>query len=368
MMMRHWNRKNRWSLKKRVMNRKTKEYREKLADTFLHVLEDKGSDWKQEWNTNLQINGITGRPYRGVNQFFLQMVAEARGYKDPRWVTFVQCKENDWRLQDAKGKGVQVEYWFPYDREEKRGITWKEFQEKDLKFDERYSLRASYKHVFNGDLVEGMPALDRPIREEIRVDEVIGKLEKEMEVQILHDGQGRAYYSPVEDKIHLPTKESFFSSYAYHSTALHELTHATGASHRLNRDLTGIVGSSKYAREELVAEITSCFLSAYLPMEQTEEHIANHKAYVKSWVAAIKKDPDVLVHAVRQAETAAEYMEEKAGLELGRDQMLPLSMEVSEDQVYSDPSREMTPMEQCMEQAAREMPVREAYAEHALER
>ena len=61
---------------------------------------------------------------------------------------------------------------------------------------------------------------------------------------------------------------------------------------------------SPMAYEELVAEISSCFLSSELPMGQTEEHLQNHKAYVQSWIQGIKEQPDALFRAVKDAEQA----------------------------------------------------------------
>ena len=67
-----------------------------------------------------------------------------------------------------------------------------------------------------------------------------------------------------------------------------------------------------YAYEELIAEISSCFMSANLRMEQQEGHIKNHKAYVQSWIGQIKEKPETLITAVQQAEKAAAYMEYQA--------------------------------------------------------
>ena len=106
----------------------------------------------------------------------------------------------------------------------------------------------------------------------------------------------------------------FDSPYAYDSTALHELAHATGAAHRLNRNIKNVFGTEDYAYEELIAEISSCFMSANLQLEQSNEHIENHKAYVQSWIETIREKPESLVKAVQQAEKVDSYMEYKAEL------------------------------------------------------
>ena len=86
---------------------------------------------------------------------------------------------------------------------------------------------------------------------EIVNDELIDKIQKGMDLQILNDGGDRAYYSPKTDSVHLPEKDTFYNSYAYNATALHELSHATGAEKRLNRDIRNVFGTEKYAYEEL---------------------------------------------------------------------------------------------------------------------
>ena len=102
---------------------KTKEYREQLAEAFLQVLEEKQLDWKKEWQGSggqTPVNVKTGKDYRGINRLYLTLIAMQRGYTDFRWATFKQIKEQGWRLQDAKGQGIKVEYWFPFDTEEKK--------------------------------------------------------------------------------------------------------------------------------------------------------------------------------------------------------------------------------------------------------
>lgn len=317
---------------------KTKEYREQIDQTFLDLLEEKQLDWKKEWSgngTQSPYNANSGHRYKGINRFYLSLIAMSRGYQEPRWATFYQIKERGWRLNNAKGQGVKVEYWFPYDTEEKKMVSWQKFRESWEKFGERYLLRVQYSTVFNADLIEGIPALPKPEKRQIEPDQLITTLSKNMGVEILHDGGNRAFYRPSEDKIHLPIPESFYSEYAYGSTALHELGHATGAPHRLNRDMSGHFGSQAYAYEELIAEISSCFMSANLRMEQQEGHIKNHKAYVQSWIGQIKEKPETLIKAVQQAEKAAAYMEYQAELlpESEYKAISQATMEVTEDKI-----------------------------------
>ena len=56
-----------------------------------------------------------------------------------------------------------------------------------------------------------MPEQDIIINPDVSQDELITKLSEAMGVEILADGGDQAYYSPSQDKIHLPTPESFIS-------------------------------------------------------------------------------------------------------------------------------------------------------------
>lgn len=135
-----------------------------------------------------------------------------------------------------------------------------------------------------------------------------------MGVEITNEGGDRAYYSIREDKIFLPKKTAFTSDYEYNSTALHELSHATGAQKRLDRDIRNSFGTEKYAYEELVAEISSCFMGEHLTIQMPTEHMENHKAYVQSWIKQISEKPAVLMKAIRDAESSANYLEYQAEL------------------------------------------------------
>ena len=293
---------------------KRKEYRERLAEEFIHLLEEKELDWKQEWRgRDIPMNVMSGKAYKGSNRFYLSLIAAQRGYDDPRWATFQQIKTAGWHLKNAKGQGVNVEYWYPYDTKDKKNLTWAEFYRLEERIGDRYQLHSKYFVVFNASLIDGITPYENKM-ESISADELVNKLSRNMNVEILNDGGDRAYYRSSEDKIHLPKPQDFDSPYAYNSTALHELTHATGAEHRLNRNLGGVFGSEEYAFEELVAEISSCFMSSHLQIDQDEKHIENHKAYVQNWVKSIREQQETLFRAIQQAEQATAYMEYKAEL------------------------------------------------------
>lgn len=282
---------------------------QQLAEEFVTLLETEQLEWKKGWSgiSARPYNPVTGTVYHGVNRFRLLLTAQALGYQDPRWCTFHQIQQNNWRLKSGKGQSSRVEIWMPYDRELKKWITWEEFREQGG-ITERYCLRTKSYPVFNGDMIEGIPQLEVTLQEVDPV-ELVDTISDSMQVPIVYHETDRAFYRPSEDRIYLPNREQFFSTYDYASTALHELAHATGAAHRLNRKLTGSTSQESYAQEELVAEITSCFLSSELPVQQTEEHIRNHQAYVQSWIRQIREKPESLVRAIQSAEQVSNYLE-----------------------------------------------------------
>ena len=288
---------------------------QQLAEQFLHILEEEKLDWRKEWSgiPERPYNPISKTVYHGSNYFSLLLTSMVKGYQDPRWCTFAQIKEQGWTLKAGKGQSAKIEFWYPYDREQKKSISWQEFREVGGQINDRYQLYSRAYSVYNGDMIIGIPKLE--VRQnEIQPVELVDTISRNMGVPISYHQTARAFYRPIEDRIYLPYRQQFNSEYAYASTALHELSHATGAEHRLNRKQGGEFGTEPYAYEELVAEISSCFLSSELPIGQTEEHLQNHKAYVQSWIQGIKEQPEALFRAVKDAEQAAAYLEYHGGL------------------------------------------------------
>ena len=302
------------------------EYRQEMAEAFANVLEEKGLEWRKEWagtGGGAPHNGITKACYRGSNAFWLSLVSMMKGYRDPRWVTMVQIMDKDskyhpkekWHLK-AGSKATYVEYWYPFDLKDKKALTWEQYKQEiqNGRREDEFKLSTKYTAVFNAADVEGMPEISIPENEDVQMDEMVRKLSEGMGVPILLDGGDRAYYSPHQDKIHLPSPGSFENEYAFNSTALHELSHSTGHPTRLNRPQSGMFGTSQYAYEELVAEMCSCFMGFDLQAQASSSHIDNHKAYVQSWIQAIREKPETLIKAIKDAQSAASYMDWKAGL------------------------------------------------------
>lgn len=296
------------------MNPKTKEFREQVANQFIKALEENEYNWKKGWKAAPTIpqNAVSGAKYNGINRFTLTMLCMEKGYTDPRFATFKQISDKGWHLNKGS-KGHKVEYWMPYDSTKKKALSWGDFRKLPEEEKAQMSLTARYFTVFNAADIEGIPEL-KVETHDIEIDKIIPTICKNMEIEIINDGKDSAFYRPSEDKIHLPKKEYFESDYDYNSVALHELSHATGAPHRLNRNIKGYFASDSYAFEELVAEISSTFMSSNLASTMSDYQMESHKAYIQSWISELKEKPETLIQAIKEASKAADYLEFQAEL------------------------------------------------------
>ena len=143
----------------RPMNKE--EYRAELANAFANVLEEKGLEWRKEWQGvggSAPHNGITKANYRGCNAFWLSLVSMMKGYDDPRWVTMIQIMDNDgkyhpnekWHLKKGS-KATYVEYWYPYDNVGKKALTWEQYRQElaDGRSEKEFTFSTRYTAVFN---------------------------------------------------------------------------------------------------------------------------------------------------------------------------------------------------------------------------
>ena len=80
--------------------------------------------------------------------------------------------------------------------------------------------------------------------------------------------------------------------------------HWTGAKHRLDRLKGTSKGSKLYAREELVAEMTSAFVCATLGIIPT----VRHADYIGAWLEVLRADDKAIFRAASKASKAADYI------------------------------------------------------------
>lgn len=119
-------------------------------------------------------------------------------------------------------------------------------------------------------------------------------------------GGDEACYLPDMDEVHLPNACQFDKPADLYGVAFHEYAHASGAKHRLDRDLSGRFGSRAYAAEECVAEMTAGFVLADLGIAHHPR--PDHAAYIASWLKVLKSDPRAIFTAASKAQQAADWM------------------------------------------------------------
>lgn len=291
------------------------QVREYLVQQYLEALHQERIPWQQGWNkVGPNRNGVTEKPYRGINALVLQLNQIMFNYTDPRWCTFKQIKDQGWHLQKGS-KGTTLEFWSMYDKVNKQNITIQDYNAyiENGRPKEEFRIINRLFTVFNAQCIDGIPDLELETKNEIQQNQIIQKIIENMNVKYEEKGDS-AYYRPREDKIVLPPSSRFHSTYEYNATKLHEMCHASGHPTRLNRNLNNAFGSIEYAKEELRAEIGSSFLMQELGLSLGPEHIENHKAYIQSWITILENDPNELFAAVKDADKIADYMREKGEL------------------------------------------------------
>lgn len=281
---------------------KVNKYQE-LANKFADLIEQNEAPWQKTWSGQgfLPYNIKSEKEYNGMNLFNLMMEAEARGYEDNRWLTFLQASELGAKVRPGE-KGMHI--MFLQTKENVKEIDEITGEEKivTVKLEKP---RAMWSVVFNAEQCEGLPTY----QEKLITFNPIEKAEEILNnsgATIIHKKQNEAFYDTVTDTITLPLKEQFKSPEAYYRCALHELGHWTAHEKRNNRDLSGSFGSESYAREELVAEITSFLVGTQCGLGH--EPNENNVAYLKSWAKEIRDDPSYLFKAVKDADKAAQLI------------------------------------------------------------
>jgi antirestriction protein ArdC len=284
-----------------------KDLYETITSRILDAL-DKGTvPWRMPWRRangdTFPISISTGKHYRGMNCFLLQLSAHVRGFENNRWVTFNQAKA----LGGGVRKGAKGELV----------VFWKKWEVKDAtaKDGKKTVPVLRYFNVFNASEVDGLPARFIPAPVEITPHDSIGSAEAIVSGMpqapvIRHEG-GRAFYRPATDIVTMPERGRFNTGEEYYSTLFHELAHASGHESRLNRlpskNETGFIGGEgEYAREELVAEMTSAFLCAESGISPAV--IENQAAYLDGWRRKLRADTKAVVVAAGQAQRAADFI------------------------------------------------------------
>ncbi|MFT4059270.1 MAG: zincin-like metallopeptidase domain-containing protein [Legionella sp.] len=282
-------------------------YHQQVANQIIEQLKEGTAPWLIPWEEGqggrLPFNPLTGTRYKGINALYLM----AHNIPDNRWLTYKQAQSLGAQVKKGE-KGTTIQYWkFSEERIQKdeQNNPIKDEHGNVLKV--RCSLerpRVFYATVFNATQIEGLPPLIVEERHWALLDKAESIL-AESGANIIHSESDRAFYRKSTDSIHLPLKNQFKTAARYYATALHELSHWTGHSSRLDRDLNHPFGSEGYAREELRAEIASLMLGDELGIGHDP---SQHTAYIKSWIKLLKEDPLELFRASSDAEKIRTYI------------------------------------------------------------
>ncbi|MFN3858791.1 MAG: ArdC family protein [Caulobacter sp.] len=260
--------------------------------------------WHHASQQNCQpVNVLTGKPYRGINVLALWTASRAMSFGTGCWATFRQ-----WQNLGASVKrgecGTQIVFHQPKIRRDGN-------EESPSGADSETRWVARTFRVFNADQVTGW-APPEPTRSDLVASIDDADRFVAATCALIAHGGSVACYRPGTDDVLMPAKEAFTGSStstpteAYYATLLHELTHWSGASHRLNRSFGKQFGDDAYAFEELVAELGAAFLCAQLGI--ANEPRPDHAAYLAQWLKILGSDTRAIFTAARLAQEAADYL------------------------------------------------------------
>ena len=300
----------------------------------------KETGWKKGWiggesgYAGLPQN-VGGRNYSGSNSFFLQLHTAAMGYQLPVYLTFKQA--HNLKAHVLKGeKAFPVVYWdmLVKDRDGRR-ISSDEYRA--MTKEERQRLEAipfvksfPVYNVAQTNLAEIQPERMQKLLDRFKVPEL-----RDTEGMYAHAALDRmvqtqqwlcpiqadkrvdgAFSSPSQDRIVVPMKaqfnigsmpeETYRGGMEYYSTMLHEMTHSTMTPERLNRETGGRFGDPKYAKEELVAELTAAMISHSMGFDSKVTD--NSAAYLDSWIGTLKQEPKFIVSVMADVNRASDLI------------------------------------------------------------
>jgi antirestriction protein ArdC len=281
----------------------------KITDRIVADLEKGVRPWMQPWRANNAIGRVTrplrhnGLPYSGMNVLLLWSEAIARGYDAPIWMTFKQALELGGAVRKGE-TGSLVVFGTRFTKTE-TDAAGEEF-DREIPFLKGYT-------VFNVAQIDGLPdhyygRAPEPVRDPIERIDHADRFFANTGAVIRHGGN-QAFYSPSTDHIQMPHFETFRDAAAYVATLSHEATHWTAASHRVNRDLSRYSKDrSERAREELIAELGSCFLCADLGIAPELEPRPDHASYLSSWLKVLADDKRAIFSAAAHAQRAVAFL------------------------------------------------------------
>ncbi len=283
------NKKNLFKGKKMKKNIAQEKLNEMVDNIISKIENNETGNWFKSWvGTGIPTNFVNKNNYNGFNLLSLMFEAQEKNYNSNYWLTFNQIKALKGTLKKGE-KATPVFFFKPLVIKERDANTNEE-NEKTIPL-------LKFYYVFNLDQTN----IELGGNSEAQFNGDIESFINNLDIEITNDHD--AYYSPKKDIVAVPKITAFDTVDNYYSVLMHELSHASGAEQRLNRDLFGIFGSESYAKEELIAELGSMFLCSYLGVQSS----IRHEAYLKSWLSATKEDPKFLWKSASEAQKILTY-------------------------------------------------------------
>jgi len=302
----------------------------RINDLVIKGLEKEGMQWFKPWkggSENAPFNLQTKRYYNGFNIFLLNCVMREMDWEYNQWLTFKQIAAAGGKVLKGS-KSTEVYFWqigyfdnqtgkfVPANMIARINPSEKMADGKD-RYRKTFSVR--FYKVFNVAQTEGISPMvkDEVISDVVNepnqvAEELVSNyVSKQNGFKITHR-ENSAFYSPSKDIVNMPMLETFIDADSYYKTLFHELAHSTGHKSRLNRkSMTEISfwGDNSYAKEELVAEISSWYLVGLLGLNPKDGG-GNSQAYIKGWCKNLSDKPQECVYAMQQATKVVAYLQE----------------------------------------------------------
>lgn len=311
---------------------------ERFADMMIERMEAmKGEHWQKPW---LSIHGsgrpqnIVGRNYSGSNSFFLMLHTVRYGYDIPCYLTFKQAHDYgchvlageksfpviywDLNIRDENGKRVSREQFEAMSAERRKQMAVKPFLKQFLVFNvDQTNLKEIKPELYASLLLKFQaPELrdDHGMYSNPAIDRMIERQEWVCPINVAKGN--KSFFSPYNDVIQVPLKSQFnrgktdAERYAdgmeFYSTLMHEMGHSTGHVDRLCRLENASFGEPKYAKEELVAELTAAVVGSSLGFES---RITDNSAkYVNDWISTLKENPRFIVSLMSDVNKASDMI------------------------------------------------------------
>ena len=315
-------------------------------------------------------NALTGRQYNGINPFMLMYDTIKHEYTTSMYLTARQLFSMNESLKDPstgkiasenldkvmkinKGEKAFPVYYMIHKYKDMQGKEYSDQEYNDLSEEQRKDIKAYFypkvHHLFNIDqtnMKEVNPSLynsfvdkytkrpSLPDSEGMYINEDIDSLLAHSKPSVWKSGKDNlSWYCPIEqtdnissphynlskDFIKVPLKNQYKTSnskegifadgQAFYATLLHEMAHSTGPKGRLNRDMNGSFGDKKYAKEELVAELSAALISSTMGFDKRIND--NNAKYVSSWLKVLKEEPSFIKTVLSDVGKASDMINEK---------------------------------------------------------